>query len=402
MSDKPSSANAFHRFNAMPRKQTPAQAANGLAFQSADVILKLQFATSAHQQAHALVAQLRAHENALGIRLSSLRQTAEDRWLEARTIQALSACEAERAEALAAQVLATRAESPTLVPTTPGYADQLAAFEVAKTELAEKIRAAKTVALSEALRKLDNAKAAEQEAAAARTVDQLYQFETMLRPEQRSNGPLERLFLEHLEVQEMQQDIDAVFRLHCPGSANLGMQEIDLQICALVLNDHQLIAAVNQQIANTSIAKVESIARQIAAAQDQLRDAERDLVDKASAMNEASAAMQQFMQMAAGTMPVATTTTSGVLASIREEEELDLDPSADSTTIGMVIVENTPWFMPHQIMASDWSDGFHPSALKASAGLAITTYLMLFPEVTDALVGLPGEAKADDFSAALA
>ncbi len=322
--------------------------------QSQDVILQFQSATHAHQKAQAHVAQLHAQENELQDRLSAMqRKTAEMSW-SARASQALSVCEAERCTALADKLQAASAEPARLELTTADDIHQLEALEDAKMALAGRIGTAKTVALQQVLRELDAAgldPVADEDIAAARQVDQLYQFGAALRPEQRDNELLRELFAAHVEVQEMFLSLDADLGRHFPELRMLEVEEIDHQISECALETYELTEIAYRRLADTTRRKAESLVKELAMARDNLREAQKDLADKASALSDTTAALQQFMRMAAAAPPAAhgldSMPDSGRLAAIREDEQdLIFDVSANATMTGMPTEEAAAW-QPH-------------------------------------------------------
>lgn len=319
--------------------------------QSEDVILHFQSATHAHQKAQAYIAQLQAHENELQDRVSAMqRKTAEMSW-SARASQALSVCEAERGAALADKLQTARAEVARLELTTLDDIHQLEALEDAKTALAGRIGSAKIVALQQVLCELDAAgqdPVADEDIAAARQVDQLYQFGPVLRPEQEHNDLLGALFAAHAEVREMYLDLDGGLGRHFPELRMLDMEEIDQQISECALESYEFAEMTYRGMADTTHRQAESLARELATARDNLRDAQRNLADKALALSNATATLQQFMRMAAAALPPAdavdTMPDSGRLAAIREDEqELIFEASADATTTGMPTEEAAAW-----------------------------------------------------------
>lgn len=404
----------------MTQNRLPAKSGSELPLQPADVVLAFQLAAHAYQQALTHAAQLRDTETALRSQLSSFNQAAEDMALGARASEALAASEADNVQALEARLQAAAGEAPAQAPPTPGHAEQLSAFAEVQTELAERICAAKTAALKQLLRELDAAgfdagPASDHEAAAVRSIDQLYRFDSLLRPEQRDDERLHALFLEQLELQEMRQDIDAAFAVHRPGAPDPGLASIDLEIGGHVVNCYQSVALAHHQVAGMYAAKIRSVERQLITTQTLLRQAQQDLRDSGAALEEASAALQQFMQMAADTVPASTAeagapawspseartiTLSRALSSIPEEED-DAESSSDAATVGLVLVENTPWCMRCEPLDAGWQDWLGGPEPKASAGVALAASL-LFPGVPVTLAGAPGADQACGPCAALA
>ena len=324
--------------------------------QSADVILHFQIATYSHHQAQARMDQWHAHENELQGKLAATQRTAAEMLWNARASKALSVCEAERGAALAATLQAASAEAAKLELTTSDDIQQLEALEDAKMALAGKIGTAKTVALQQLLRELDAtglAPAAEQDIAAAHQVDRLYEFGTALRPEQMGNELLQELFAAHAEVQEMHLDLDCGFGRLFPDAPMLDVQAIDQQISECALETYECAELAYRRLADTTLRKAGLLASELAAARDNLRDAQADLTDKAVALSDATAALQQFMSMAAAALPPADAlqtcdtdiaSGSGRLAAIREDEqELILEALAEATTTGVATGETAPW-----------------------------------------------------------
>lgn len=383
----------------MPRKYKPAQPANGLRLDAPDVIVQLNLAAAALQQAQAQMAPLVEHENALRQQISAFGHSAAGAALYARAGMALWSCEKVRSEALADRLDAAMAEVPMLPMPTTAYEDQLDAYEEAKALLATKTGIAKIVALVQMLGELANVHAdedADADAAAAAAVDRLYQFGSELRPEQWGNAQLHELWLQHLELREMQHDIDAAFHLHFPGHANPTTAEIDYAISQCELQAYVSLVEEHRQLSSTETAHVEALQWDLYATQSLLRDAELNVIDKTSALNAASAELQAFTLMSASPAPLATATAPGMLAAIAEEDELDLESSAETPTIGMVLVEHTPAWMAPQAMSEAWRDASSPTLPEVTGEAALATYLLLFPDA-----GLMGAAKSSDFSAAL-
>ncbi len=334
----------------MPQNATLTLTAQVVPLLRADQIPRVRRDADSPQEAQAKVqAMIERCELQISLRqtnLATCRQTAEDLLLSARACEALSACAAEGADALDAYLIEVSRAGLMMSdgedPAMASHHGQMASLD-AKTTSDSEIQAEKIADLKQLLLQIDalglnEAEAAEQQAFAARSVGQF------------------------LEVSQFQAD------------------------------DYASQAMAYRMSAAPYLARVEAMESELRMYQDMLRDDLLVLRDKLNAMNAAQGVEEPANLPVAGSddLLVDATITTTTTTTVPKDDDQDFDRSSEPATIGMVVVENTPWFMPQHPIAAGWQDYVNPPALKAAAGMAIAAHL-LFPDMAEVLVGLLGD-----------